>query len=70
VSNIASVIYHPPEDGLPFLAVVFMDNRILACQPASTVEEGNVMLTSIMRDLPAIVAQANQDQDDENAKRP
>jgi len=63
MSKTESAIYHPPHEGLPYLAVVFMDDRILACQPASTAEEGNAMLASIMRDLPAIVAQANRDQD-------
>ena len=68
MSKTESVIYHPPHEGLPYLAVVFMDDRLLACQPASTVEEGNAMLASIMRDLPAIVVQANRDQDEEDER--
>jgi hypothetical protein len=69
VSKTAGAIYQPPQEGFPLLAVVFMDERILACQPATTIEEGNAMIDSIMRDLPAIVDRANRDQDDEDASR-
>jgi hypothetical protein len=68
MSKTEGVIYRPPHEGLPYLAVVFMDDRILACQPTSSPEEGEAILASIMRDLPAIVVQANRDQDEEDER--
>ncbi len=69
MSKTASAVYAPPQDGLPYLAVVFLDDRIAACQTASTRDEAQAMVTSIANELPGIVAQANRDQDDADKER-
>lgn len=69
MSKTASAVYAPPQDGLPYLAVVFLDGRIAACQPASTKDEAQAMIASIENELPAIVAQANRDQDETDKER-
>jgi len=60
-----AVVYRPPKDGCPYLAVIIVDGRVLACEPVASLAEGQAILDDTVRELPRIIEQAAREQESE-----
>jgi len=60
-----AVVYYPPTKGYPFLAVVMIGNRVLACEPVKSLVEGETVLKATMRELPRLIQQAEEEDGDD-----
>jgi hypothetical protein len=60
-----AAVYHPPKEGCPFLVVIIVDGRVLACEPVASLAEGQAILEQTVRELPRIIEQAEREQEDE-----
>ncbi|BCG83366.1 MULTISPECIES: hypothetical protein [unclassified Mesorhizobium] len=63
MANATGIIYDPPRAGFPYLAAVFMDGKLLHCEPVASVAEGEAMLAEVMREMPEMVKKAQQGED-------
>jgi len=52
-----AIVYDPPRAGLPYLATLFADGHMLACEPVSSIDEGEAFLKSLFPKLPGIIDQ-------------
>jgi hypothetical protein len=58
-----AVVYYPPKEGCPFLAVIISDGRVLACEPVKSLREGEMVLSATMKELPRLIEQAKEEAD-------
>jgi hypothetical protein len=58
-----AVVYYPPKEGCPFLAVIISDGRVLACEPVKSLSEGEMVFSATMKDLPRPIQQAKEEAD-------
>jgi hypothetical protein len=61
--NAEAVVYYPPKQGCPYLAVVLVDGRVMACQPVRSLSEGEMVLAATMKELPRLIAEAKEETD-------
>jgi hypothetical protein len=58
-----ALVYYPPKAGCPYLAVVLVDGRVVACEPVQSLTEGEMVLAATMKELPRLIAEAKEEAD-------
>jgi hypothetical protein len=59
-----AVVYYPPKEGCPYLAVIIRDGKILACEAVKSLTEGEALLKVTMEQLPRLIRQAKREKED------
>jgi hypothetical protein len=60
--EVKALVYYPPAEGCPFLAVVIAEGRVVACHPVKSLTEGEVMLRELLMDLPRLIAEVKEEE--------
>ena len=61
--NTEAVVYYPPKQGCPYVAVVLVDARVIACEPVQSLTEGEMVLAATMKELPRLIAEVKEETD-------
>lgn len=52
MAYISSIVYHPPKQGFPFLAVVFdTEGEVLVARAVPTEDSGNALIASVLSEF-------------------
>ena len=43
-SKVVGLIYDPPQEGFPHLAVIFIDGNLVLCESVGSVKEGEALI--------------------------
>ena len=65
------IVYDPPAapPGLPYLAVVFFRGQAIACEPVVSIEDGEVLLQTMMAKLPDMLRQIQEEHGEADLRR-
>jgi hypothetical protein len=56
-SDVIGTVYDRPQDGLPHLTAIFIDGKMVFCEPVPPFDEAEALLGGILPEIPAMVEQ-------------
>ena len=59
-AEVVGTVYDPPQDGFPHLTAIFIDGKMVFCEPVQSFKEGEALLSGILPEIPAMIEQVKQ----------
>ena len=60
MARLSTAVYDPPGPGLPHVAVILMDGKVICAEAAKSVKEGDAILARLARGLTEISGHLEQ----------
>ena len=59
-SKIVGIVYDPPQKGFPHLAAIFVDGKMVVCEPVGSIEEAEAVIAGVAPEIPALIDQVRE----------
>ena len=59
-SKIVATVYNPPRKGFPHLTAIFIDGKMVFCEPVRSIEEGEALIAGVLPEIPAMIEQVRR----------
>ena len=59
-SKVVGIVYDPPQEGFPHLTAIFIDGKMVVCEPVQSIEEGEALIADIVPEIPGLIEQVKQ----------
>jgi len=67
-SNVVAIVYDPPQKGFPHLTTIFIDGKVVVCEPVASIEEGEAVIEGSLPEIPDLFKTVRQKARLQNAK--
>jgi hypothetical protein len=60
MARAVAVVYHPPSEGLPHIAIILMNGRVQFAQEVASADEADALLSETLEELATLAGRETQ----------